>query len=70
VSIVSSVILAQSVNADGSIHVVESHTDSTGKQHHVRYTASPSRDLNATLAANAVRVAAELAEIEAEALIG
>lgn len=53
----------------GFVHVEERHTDSEGVVHFLSYTESDSEDRAAKMAANAERLATELADQEAAEII-
>jgi hypothetical protein len=69
VSIVASSI-AKQIDLGAAWFVVEHHTDDDGKVHEWRYAPSKSADLNAKLAEHAVLMAEQLAEREADEVIG
>lgn len=66
-AIVSSEILKTHDRGGGRIFVIEKHIDDQGQLWDVRYNTHVSVDINANLAANAVRLEAEAADREAEA---
>lgn len=66
--IVSSVILTDTLQVDGSRSVLERHTDQSGKGYDLQYFAAPGLDLQAVLAERAARLGAEIdARLAAEA---
>ena len=68
-SIVSSSYSILATNLDGSRIVHESHVDSVGKAHELRFVAGASSDLDALLSDHAVMVAASLAVSEAQEIL-
>ena len=70
-SIVSSSYTVDAVaDAYGRRIVHEAHTDSTGRVHRWSYLAAPDADMDAILAQHASATAAQLAEAEANELMG
>lgn len=69
-SIVSSTYTVDSyAQADGRKYVTEKHIDTTGVEHTSVYLADPGADYQAIMEARAIKLAAKLAEAEAEAVL-
>jgi hypothetical protein len=69
-SIVSSTYSVGAAQACGRVDVTETHTDSEGGIHVSVYRIAPGADYTAIMQARAVAIAEQLAEAEAEALLG
>jgi hypothetical protein len=66
--IVSSAILTDTLQVDGSKSVLERHTDHQGKSYDIQYFAGPDMDIQQVLAERASRLGAEIdARLAAEA---
>jgi len=70
VPIVSSTHTVGHAQVDGRRYIIERHTDSAGVVHEVEYLAAVGTDYVAVRDARAVQIADQLAEAEAQALIG
>lgn len=68
-SIVNSVVNVGHAQIDGRRYVEELHTDSVGVVHRIEYLAAVGTDTDAEAAARAIRLAEQLAEVEAAQLI-
>lgn len=62
--------IAKQIDLGAAWLVVEHHVDADGKVHEWRYAPDKSTDLNAKLAEHAVLMAEQLAEREADEVIG
>ena len=69
-SIVSSSVVFDPAGPDGRKWATETHTDHLSVPHVAAYLWDANIDANAVLAARAVQIASDLAEAEAQALLG
>lgn len=68
-SITSSIIARDDIQADGSRHIREEHTDHLGRVHVVNYTAAAGQNVSALMSARVSQIEAQLAEAEIEQFV-